>query len=102
MNTRRVENAIAVTKLIDYAVKFNLGSFEIDTLTGKPPVYLERVLEGWVVRAEHPGSMNPRYLNKTGARWRYKVSSIFDTPAQAIESFNEWFSVAAKGTSSPV
>jgi hypothetical protein len=92
---------IDATKLIDYAVKFHLGRFEIDTLTGTPSVNLERVREGWVIRAEHPGSGNPHYLNKTGKRWRYKVGSAFDTPAQAIECLNEWFAVSTDGASSP-
>ncbi len=82
--------------LIGYAVRFSLGRFDVDTLTDRPPVYVEKVRAGWVVRAEHPGSMNPYYLNAEPPRWRYKRGTSFTTAEEALESFNAWLAEAGE------
>lgn len=81
---------IDTANLIEYATSFRLGGYEIGTLKGTPPVYVERVAGDWVIRAEHPRSMNPHYFNRTKPHWRYKVGAAFATPIEAVESFNAW------------
>lgn len=77
-------------RLSEYATAYRLGKYEIFAQAGELPIYVERNSGGWVVRAEHPGSMCPYYLNSYDPPWRYKRGTSFGTPEAAVTCFNDF------------
>lgn len=84
--TTTVRDKFESSNLIEDATHFCLGVFPIPT-----HVYLEKIGNEWVMRANSKSSVNPNYLcGESTWTTKFGTETTFDTREQALQVFQNY------------